>query len=132
MFSSTGSGARDASDCSALVRPCAVSTAGCRPACQLAQFLQRGGEFVLGDRQQPLGLRPGRELPAEDGQAHRERDEPLLGAVVQVALETAALLVGGIGRQQHDGPAQKPIDRRIRTMRMRPGSSWRISRIFPM
>ena len=67
-----------------------------QPAGQLAQLLEPGVELTGGILQQ-LG-RPGRvlvELGLGDAQQQRRCDEPLLGAVVEVALQSATLFVAG-------------------------------------
>ena len=64
---------------------------------QLAQLLQRELQLLRRPGEQLLrrvGI--GAELGLRQAQRERERDEPLLGAVVQVPLEPAALGVGGL------------------------------------
>ena len=75
---------------------------------ELAQLLERVGELVARGRRELLrlgGVAP--DVGAEHPQLERERDEPLLGAVVQVALEPAALGVAGrddaLARRLHLG-----------------------------
>ena len=63
------------------------------PARELAQLGERVGELRAGALQQVLGLAVG--LGLGDPQHQRQRDEPLLRAVVEVALEPAALVVAG-------------------------------------
>ena len=64
------------------------------PARQFSQLLQRLAELLCGAGQERLQrLRPGAELRAREPQRQRQRDEPLLRAVVQVAFEPATLLV---------------------------------------
>ena len=60
---------------------------------QVAQLAQRGAELLPRGGHEPLLLGPGREPSAERAELQRERHEPLLGAVVEVALEPAALAV---------------------------------------
>src|SRR3954453_21021514 len=58
---------------------------------QLAELLERGGELVARRRRELLGLR--RVAPdagPDQAQLQRQRDEALLGAVVEVPLELAA------------------------------------------
>ena len=90
-----GTGERAASESSAAARPWS-STAGWMPrassrssASDSASSLARGGDELLAPR------RVARMRPCEQPQLQRQRDEPLLGAVVQVALEPAALGVAG-------------------------------------
>ena len=61
-----------------------------------AQLLERGRD--LAPRPLELSRRLGvvRQVPLEHAQLERERDEPLLGAVVEVALEPLALLLAGL------------------------------------
>jgi hypothetical protein len=67
------------------------------PARELAQLLERVRELLDGAEQhRVLVVTPGREPERE-----RERDEPLLGAVVEVALQAPPLLVAG----SHDAGA---------------------------
>ena len=66
------------------------------PACELAQLLEPGVELAGGVLEQLGRLLPVLvELRLGDTEQQRRRDEPLLGAVVQVALEPPALLVAG-------------------------------------
>ena len=61
---------------------------------ELAQLLDRLLEAVGSARQYFLDLRPGaRELPLGNAEVERERDEPLLRPVVEVALDPAARFV---------------------------------------
>ena len=63
---------------------------------QLAQLGERGGELV-GDRVDGLGGRlVAVELGLQQPQVQRQRDELLLGAVVEVALDPPAGVVGGL------------------------------------
>ena len=60
---------------------------------ELAQLRERGVELVAGALEQLVGReRVLVQLRARDPDVERHRHEPLLGAVVQVALEPAALL----------------------------------------
>ena len=64
---------------------------------QLAQLGESLGEILLGGGQRlPRGRRVALELRADHAQAERDRDEPLLSAVVQVALEPPALGVADL------------------------------------
>ncbi len=64
---------------------------------QLAQLLERVLELLPGGGQVGAGaLGIGLEAPLDHAQLQRERHEPLLGAVVEVALQTAALGVAGL------------------------------------
>ena len=80
---------------------------------QLAQLAERERELLLRAVDQlvgPVGIRV--ELALGEPQRERERDEPLLGAVVQVALQPPALLRAGLddaragGAQLLDAGAQ--------------------------
>src|SRR5207253_852714 len=63
----------------------------------LADLGQSGAELVLRDEKHVSGRRRIRlELTRDDVQAQARVDEPLLRAVVEVALESAALLVAGV------------------------------------
>ena len=66
---------------------------------ELAQLLERQVELlggaVRGSARASRGL-PRLELRAREPQGQRERDEPLLRTVVEVALELAPLLVAGL------------------------------------
>ena len=82
------------------------------PAGELAQLLDghlqlRCGLVGRGDR---VGIAnpPGREPASEPPERQRDRDEPLLRAIVQVALEPPSLLVGGL----HD-PRPRAADLRL-------------------
>ena len=64
---------------------------------QLAQLREAAAEFVLGLGQDlPRGLRVAVELRGDHAQLERHRDEALLGAVVQVALEPHAFGVADL------------------------------------
>ena len=93
-----GRGARPASASSAGARPRSVRTAGWMPARELAQLLEARGELLarrLEQRASAARDRPRARLRASRS-CQRERDEPLLGAVVEVALEPAPLGVAGL------------------------------------
>ena len=62
---------------------------------ELAQLLQRRRQLLLRRGEQARLVGVGREVHGEEPELDRERDEPLLGAVVQVALEPPALGVAG-------------------------------------
>ena len=69
---------------------------GVQPARELAQFLECLVELLRRAREQRLErLAAGVELHAHEAQRQRQGDEPLLRAVVQVALQLAPLLVAG-------------------------------------
>jgi hypothetical protein len=75
---------------------------------QITQLLKRGGELVASLREQLFGLGAGSQAAREQPQPHRERDEPLLGAVVEVALQPPAFTVGG-GHEPRAGLVQSPF-----------------------
>ena len=73
-------------------------------ACELAQLLEPGVELAGRVAEQlGRGLRVRLELRLRHAEEERRRDEPLLGTVVQVALEPPALLVAG----PHDPRARR-------------------------
>ena len=87
----TGSGVRAASACDRRLQAAVAEHGRMDPARELAQLLERLRQLLAGalERRARLGL-----VAAAAGgepQVERERDEPLLRAVVQVALEPAAL-----------------------------------------
>jgi hypothetical protein len=65
---------------------------------ELAQLGDRLTELCLGfvEARHELAILVGSELRAEEAQREREPDETLLGAVVEVALEPAALGITGL------------------------------------
>ncbi len=66
-------------------------------ASQLAQLREPAGELVLGlDENLPRGPRITLELRGDHAQLKGDRDEPLLSAVVQVALEPHAFGVADL------------------------------------
>ena len=73
-----------------------------QPAGELAQLLEAGAELVRGVVEQ-LGVSGSAHPGARHPQHQRERDEPLLRAVVQVALEPPALLVAGLDEPRARG-----------------------------
>ncbi len=94
----TGIGVRTASDSSAAARPSSVSTAGMDAARELAQLRHRVLQLVDRLRRARPRLQDptlGAEPQLRRAQLERERDEALLGAVVDVPLDPAALLVPG-------------------------------------
>src|SRR3954447_21886558 len=98
----TGSAAESASDCSAAARPRSVSTAGCRPrassrSSRMVELAPRRAHEVA------RGARVAVEQAHDEPQLERERDEPLLCPVVEVALEAAALLEPGLQDPQAGG-----------------------------
>ena len=60
---------------------------------ELAQLLQRAGRLVARSRAAASSSGPGRRRLA--AQPQREGDQVLLGAVVQIAFDAAALMIGG-------------------------------------
>ena len=102
--SSTGTGERRASDFSAGPRPPSARIAGWIPARDLAQLVLRGGE-ALDDRVSSPSSSPssGGTVGLRRAQLEAERDEPLLRAVVEVALDLPPRLVGG----GHDARARR-------------------------
>ncbi len=78
---------------------------GVDAARQLAQLVRRRGELVRGLVEQRAAS--GSRCPrARQAQVEREPDEPLLGAVVEVALEPPARLVG---RRDHPRPRRPQL-----------------------
>src|SRR6187200_3705234 len=62
------------------------------PPRELAQLLERASELVAGGVEQPAGRhRIDLELAPREPELQRQRHQPLLGAVVEVALEASAL-----------------------------------------
>ena len=95
-FSRTGTGARAASCSSATASPCPLTTAGWMPARDLAQLLERGRDLAPRLTEPRARIRVAVQLLFEQAQLERERDQPLLRAVVQVALEPLALLLTSV------------------------------------
>ena len=62
---------------------------------QLAELAQREGELVAARRHELLRRRVGADVALQQAQLQRDRDEALLGAVVEVALEPPPLGVAG-------------------------------------
>ena len=85
------------------VRVRSLSTAGCRPRMNSRSSERASTGFVvsLGDRP-PGGFADVGEAGPRDAKVHRERDQPLLGAIMQVAFDPAAF---GIGGGDDAGPA---------------------------
>jgi hypothetical protein len=76
-------------------RPPSVSTAGVDAPRELTQLARGGGELVGRLVEQPgRFLRLALNARARQPQVERQADEPLLGPVVEVALEPPARLVG--------------------------------------
>ena len=94
----TGTGLRAASADSAASRPRSVEDGRVDAADQVAQLGERLLDLAVRVLQGRGGLRVARRLAPGAAQLDAERHEPLLGAVVQVALDAAALLVGGTDR----------------------------------
>jgi hypothetical protein len=70
-----------------------VRTAGCRPRASSRELAHRLVELpARGAHELARGARVAVEQALDEPQLQSERDEPLLGAVVEVALEAAALL----------------------------------------
>ena len=90
-----------ASEASAELEP-AVERDRVQPAREVAQLLAGQRDLLARQLEHPVGLGGiGGGLAARHVDVLAERDEPLLGAVVQVAPDAAALLVGRL----HDPPA---------------------------
>ena len=86
--SSTGSGERSASDSSAGPSPRSVRTAGWMPRASSRSSSSASASSSLAPVRIVVGrVRVEPELRLREPQRERERDEPLLGAVVEVALE---------------------------------------------
>ena len=77
-------------------------------ASQITQLLQRDGELVASVREKLFGLGAGRQATREQPQPQRERDEPLLGPIVQVALQPPAFTIG-CGHEPQTGPVPSPF-----------------------
>jgi hypothetical protein len=74
------------------------------PLSELSQLLERLRELVRGDRDVLLGLvRRVADLRLREPQADRQRNQPLLGAVVQVPLQPAPLGVARLDDPQPRG-----------------------------
>jgi hypothetical protein len=76
----------------------AIEHRGVQAARQLAQLLQGLPELLDGPARELLGHGVALDPVVQQPELQRDRDEPLLRAVVEVALEPAALL--GAGGQQ--------------------------------
>ena len=98
----TGTGQSAASAESAASRPRSVSTGGWTPRTRLRSSTRAAWPRRAPPRRAPGALRVGGEPGLGPAQVHGQGDQPLLGAVVQVALDPAALGVGGV---DHPGPA---------------------------
>ena len=94
--SSTGTVERPASGGKRGLEAAIGEDAGMDPASELAELLECGVE--LGARDRELARRRGVRLETrlETPEAQRQRDEPLLGAVVKVALDPSARRVRGL------------------------------------
>ena len=80
------------------------------PAGELAQLVERRAQLGVGLAEQlggAVGL--GAERGSRELQREPEREQPLLGAVMQIALEPAALLVSG-GDDPRARGAQFPLE----------------------
>ena len=78
--------------------PVAADDGGVDPARDLAQLPERGRDLAPRLRQARARLAVGAQLLLEQAQLERERDQPLLRAVVQVALQPLALLLTRLDR----------------------------------
>ena len=97
--SATGIGARAASADNAASRPRSSSTAGCRPRTRSRSSTIAALRLVVGLADELAGLsRIVVELLEREAEIHPEPHEPLLGAVVEVALDPAALVDRSIDR----------------------------------
>ena len=90
-------------------------------ACDIAELVERGADLLAGGVDSRLRLGVVRELAAEQLQLERERDQPLLGPVVEIALEPLALLLPGLD----DAPARvgQLLELRLSSACRRPFSS---------
>ena len=80
------------SDC----KPVSADDGRVNPARYLAQLPERGRDLAPRLRQPQAGVSVGSQLLLEQAQLEREGDQPLLGAVVQVALQSLPLLLSGL------------------------------------
>ena len=78
------------------------------PAGDVAQLLERQRDLAPRRGERVARLRLVRELPVEQAQLERQRDQPLLGAVVQVPLEPLALLLAGFDHTGAGASAPRP------------------------
>ena len=84
---------------------------GVDPARELAQLGKGGAQFRLGRVEAPSPVVI--ELGAEEPEREREHDEPLLGAIVQVALKPAAHAVAGLDRASARRPQLLELRARV-------------------
>jgi hypothetical protein len=88
VSSVTGTGERRARPSTAASSPAFGQDGGMDAACELPQFVERPGELGRGGPEQLLGaVGIVGNLAAGKAQGERQRDETLLGAVVEVPLE---------------------------------------------
>lgn len=99
-MSRTGTGARAASDSRATASPWALRTAGCSPRAR-SRSSAREVAISPGLGQLGPGGRVAVETRLQHGQVEGECDEPLLSPVVQIALQSLALL---LARLDDPGP----------------------------
>ena len=77
--------------------PVGAQPGGVQPACEVAQLRARDPRLLAGEPHQPRALaRVALGLAEREVEALAEHDQALLGAVVEVAADPAALLVGGV------------------------------------
>ena len=89
-------GPRAASDSSATASPWPLTTAGWRPRATSRSSSSDAAISCRAWASRASRVRVVAELRLEQAELERQRDEPLLGAVVQVALEPLALLLAGL------------------------------------
>ena len=114
--SSTGTGTAVARRRSAGPRP-SSRLLGPQPVAIRAQLGDRGAELGDGLVEQAVHVDRAAEVALREPQGHAERDEPLLGAVVQVALQPAAL---GVARLQQPRPARLDLAQRLAELAAQP------------
>ena len=93
MSSSTGTGASAATSSSATASPWPLTTAGWMPRAISRNSVERRGDLPARPVDPLARLGVAAEVAAEHAELERERDEPLLRAVVEIALQAAALVV---------------------------------------
>ena len=102
--SRTGTGPRAASCSSATASPCPLTTAGWIPRARSRSSSSESAISLSRLVEPRLARRDRRRALLEQAELERERDEPLLRAVVQVALETLALPLPGLDRPARASP----------------------------
>ena len=95
-LSFTGTAERAASDCERDAEPVAGDHSRVQAVGDRAQLLERDRDLLAGGFDLRLRLGIVGELVGVHPELERERDQPLLGAVVEVALEPLALLLAGL------------------------------------